>query len=101
MTIRDDNKIESSINGKVFASANCDVCGSECLYAELSTYELSSFGAMKVCPECVSRQGIDKVYRNANAMLGDIISIAINSDEGAEQRLEVIKQLLRGKIGSL
>ena len=94
MTTRDDDN-------KIATSANCDVCGSECLYAELSTYELSSFGATKVCPECVSREGVSKVYRNANAMLGDIINIAINSDDGAEQRLEAIKQLLGGKIGSL
>jgi len=86
---------------KAALSANCDVCGSECMYSDLTTYELSSFGATKVCPECVSREGIGKVYRDASAMLGDIISIAINSDDDAEQRLEQIKGLLGGKIGSI
>lgn len=77
-----------------FESVNCEVCGTEHMRTDLNSIKLSGFNSyMLICDSCKSKDPREQ-YKTAAATLKEIAS-AVDEESSPEERIEIIKELLK------
>lgn len=79
----------------ITTASNCDACGDEYILSELRAVKLAQFDrVMYLCDHCIDKTS-EEQYKSALDLVKEVSAIASDGSSNVEERLQIIRNLLK------